>query len=632
MSIFDAFDKNLPGDRSVRKVVLDAEMYSEYGQFSKEEVLARQPQSFWFFYATILLIFLGLIAQLLNLQITHGSFNLLLAEGNRVRDRESLAPRGIIYDQKGEALVTNDVAFVLQLFPVDLPRNLAEREEFFKNLNEITQIPVSELKNKVKEKGLSAEPIILKENIDRDTALLLETKIINFPGVVLAKKPIRRYVEIDGLAPVVGYIGKITEGEFKVNRDAALRMNHDIGKAGLEKVYQDELKGKNGTNKIEVDSQGRAQRILANVSSEPGNNLILGLDADLEAKMAESLSLIIQWSGVKAGAAVAINPQNGEILGLVSWPTYDNNLFDYGSSDDYQKLVTDPDKPMFNRVIAGAYPSGSTIKPMVAAAGLQEGVITENTTIDDPGEIKVASWSYPDWKTHGLVDVRKALAVSCNVFFYAVGGGWDKIRGLGQAKLQYYLEKFGLGAKTGIDLPGEVGGLVPSPEWKEKTKNEMWYLGDTYHMAIGQGDVLATPLQMAVSTAAIANGGEVLQPHLVRKITDKDGKTIKEFSKVVVRSNFVDENNLSIVRSGMHNCVTQDYGSCKALNDLPVTVAAKTGTAQFGAEGKTHGWMVAYAPYDNPTIAMAVIVEGGGEGYAVAEPVVKDVFNWYFSQ
>lgn len=630
MSIFDAFDKNLPGDRNTRKVVLDAD---EYEQFSQEEVLTRQPQSLWVFYATILLVFLGLTAQLLNLQITHGSFNLLLAESNRVRDRESLAPRGIIYDQKGKALVVNDVAFVLQLFPVDLPRESGEREKFYANLSTITQIPIQELKDKVKEKGMSADPAVLKENIDRDTALLLETKIINLPGVVMAKQPIRHYIETAGLAPVIGYVGKLTDEEFKNNRDPSLKMNHDIGKSGLEKVYQNDLKGTNGTNKIEVDSQGRAQRILTDVAPEPGNNLILGLDADLETKMSESLSLAIRWAGVSAGAAVAINPQNGEVLGLVSWPTYDNNLFSQGTSnDEYQKSLNNPAQPMFNRAISGAYPSGSTIKPMVASAGLQEGVITENTTINDTGQITVGNYVYPDWKAHGLVDVRKALAVSANVFFYAVGGGWDKIRGLGPDKLNYYLQKFGLGAKTGIDLSGEVEGLVPSPEWKEKTKKEMWYLGDTYHMAIGQGDVLTTPLQMVVSTAAIANNGELLRPHLVRKITDKEGNTIKEFSKEIVRSDFIDNSNLAIVRSGMRDCVTQSYGSCRTLSSLPVAVAAKTGTAQFGNEGKTHGWMVAFAPYENPTIAIAVIIEGGGEGFSTAEPVVQNIFNWYFSQ
>jgi penicillin-binding protein 2 len=203
---------------------------------------------------------------------------------------------------------------------------------------------------------------------------------------------------------------------------------------------------------------------------------------------------------------------------------------------------------------------------------------------------------------------------------------------LGFVNLKEIFEKFGLGQKSGIDLPGEVNGLVPGPAWKEKAKKESWYLGDTYHMAIGQGDVLVTPLQMAVAGAAIVNNGEILKPYLVQKIADKDEKAIKENQKTVVNSKFIDESNLLVVRQGMRDCVATSYGSCRALNDLPVAAAAKTGTAQFGAEGKTHAWMMAFAPYDNPQIVMVVLVEGGGEGFATAGPVVKDVFNWYFNR
>ena len=267
---------------------------------------------------------------------------------------------------------------------------------------------------------------------------------------------------------------------------------------------------------------------------------------------------------------------------------------------------------------------------MIAAAGLQEGVITENTTINAPGEIKVGNYTYPDWKVHGLTDVRKAIAESVNIFFYAVAGGWDKIRGLGIVKLKDYLLKFGFEERTGIDLPAEAKGLVPDPEWKEKTKKEIWYLGDTYHLGIGQGDFLVTPIQMATAAAAIANGGEVLKPQIVSKITDKDGKLIWEFKKEVKRSGIIDGANLQVIREGMRQAVTS--GSAKRLGDLPVQAAAKTGTAQFGSEGKTHAWMIAFAPYANPEIVVATLIEDGGEGHATAGPVVQEVFSWYFSQ
>lgn len=629
MSVFDQFEKKLPGDRQKRQVDLDKAIYGEY--LPQEEILAALPRSFWGFYAIILAVFLILISQLINLQISRGSFHRYLAEGNRTRQREIPAPRGLIYDQKGKQLVTNDASFALELYPLDLPRQKEEKEAFYRQLAEITQISEAQIKGTVEEKGFSSDTITLKENIDRDSALLLETKIVNLPGVAITKKPIRHYLPIEGLAPILGYVGKVTDEELKNN--SRLKMNQQIGKEGLEKVYDQFLQGKVGINEIEVDAQGRTQRLLANTAPEPGNNLTLTIDADLEEKVLNVLASEIRAAGVSAGAAAVLNVKTGEVLALVSFPTYDNNLFAKGGQfEEYQKLLTDEDKPLFNRAVSGAYPSGSIIKPLVAAAGLQEGVIAANTTITDPGEIKVGSWTYPDWKAHGLVDVRKALAESCNVFFYSVGGGWDKIKGLGVEKLKNYFEKFGLSKKTGIDLPGEVDGLVPGPAWKEKTKKEAWYLGDTYHMAIGQGDVLVTPLQMAAATAAIANDGELIKPYLVKKITDKDGKAVKEFSKEITRADFVSGQNLQIVREGMRQAVNSSSGSARALGDLPVAAAAKTGTAQFGNEGKTHAWMTAFAPYSDPQIAMTVLIEGGGEGYVTAGPVVKNVFNWYFSR
>ena len=629
MSIFDQFD-NLSKDLRKRKVQLDASEY-EYSQ-STEELDEKPKKSFWVFYSMVLGVFVILVTQLLNLQISQGSFNRYLAEGNRIRERKIPAPRGIIYDKKGIALLGNDASFSLEVYPLDIPKSQKENQDFYENLSQIIQIPADEIKNVIKEKsGARADPVVLKENIDRDTALMLEVKTNNLPGVVIGKNPIRNYQNIPGLSQILGYVGKVTDAELKDNPQ--LSMNQVIGKDGLEKSYQDFLKGEDGINQIEVDSHGRAQRILSNLPPQPGHSLVLTIDSELEDFMTKTLEQELLSADSKAGAAVAIDPKTGGILGMVSLPTYDNNIFAKGmSQEEYQKLLNDETKPMFNRAISGTYPSGSTIKPLVASAGLQEGVITENTTINDPGEIKVGSWSYPDWKAHGLVDVRKALAVSCNVFFYSVGGGWDKIKGLGVEKLKDYLAKFGFGKALGVDLPGEASGLVPSPEWKEKAKKESWYLGDTYHMAIGQGDVLVTPLQMIDAVAAIANGGELLKPYVVQKINDKEGKTIQETQKEIIRAKFIDDANLQVVREGMRNAVTASYGSARALNDLPVASAAKTGTAQFGSEGKTHAWMVTFAPYNDPQIAIAVIVEGGGEGYATAGPVAEQILNWYFTR
>ena len=629
MSVFDQYDKNLPGDKKIRKVNLEFEDF----QYEKASEIENKPQRpFWIFYTLTLTIMGILLAQLLHLQISQGAFNLSLAQGNRLRTRSVPAPRGIIYSNNNTALVTNNASFSLEVYPLDLPRKDADRNSFYQDLSTITQIPQDEIKNKIQAQGFSrADPVILKENLDRDSALLLETKITNLPGVAIGVNPVRDYQKIAGLAQILGYVGKVTDSELKNNPQ--YQMNRVVGKDGLEKSYEEFLKGKDGSEVVEVDSQGRAQRTISNLAPQPGDSLTLTIDANLEEEMTRALQAGLDSAGIKAGAAVAMNPKTGGILGMVSLPTYDNNVFTGGiSQDEYQKLLNDPNQPMFNRAISGTYPSGSTIKPTIAASGLQDGEITENTTINDTGEIKVGNYVYPDWKAHGLVDVRKAIAVSANVFFYAVGGGWDKIRGLGVQKLHDYLTEFGFGKTLGVDLPGEASGLVPDVNWKAKVKKESWYLGDTYHMSIGQGDMLVTPLQMAAGTVAIANGGALLKPYVVAKITDQDGKAVVTTQKTVIRSKFIDDGNLQIVREGMRNCVDTSYGSGRALNSLPVQVAAKTGTAQFGNEGKTHAWMTAFAPYNDPQIVIVVVLEGGGEGYSTAGPVAREILNWYFTR
>ncbi len=632
MSIFDLHDEEfLPGDKTKRALKSDI---LEYEHFDKanlgEQVFERETKPIWVPYLITLLVALTLLIQLLRLQISQGNFNKILAEGNRVRIREISAPRGLMIDSKNQVLAENAPSYNLEIYPLDLPKSPDEREEFFEKLSEVAGIPKEEIAVKVNQKGiLRSEPLILKENMDRDTAMILEVKIQGLTGAGVAKKPIRQYVQVSGLGPLLGYVGKVSQEDLK--KYPHYKPSSEIGKEGLELYYEKMLKGTPGIKEVEVDSHGREQRELSESEALPGNNLILSLDSALEKKLANSLSGYIRAYNAPGGAAVALNPKTGQVLAMVSLPSYDNNLFTRQTAEvEYQKLIVDPSKPLFNRVLDGTYPSGSTIKPVVAAAGLDDGIITPLTTINAPAEIKVGNYVYPDWKAHGLTDVRKAIAESVNIFFYAVSGGWDKIKGLGIVKMDDYLKRFGFGAKTGIDLPSEAAGLVPDPEWKERVKHEIWYLGDTYHLGIGQGDFLVTPIQMAVAYGAIVNNGELLQPQLVNKITDKDGKVVKDFEKVVIRKDFISKDALQVVREGMRQTVTS--GSGQLLKDLPVATAAKTGTAQFGSEGKTHAWMVAYAPYNNPEIIMIVVVEEGGEGYAAAGPVVKDVFDWYFTR
>lgn len=633
MSIFDLYDdQHLPGDKTKRNLKVDVLEYNDFKKdaSSASEIFEEKKKSLWFPYLFCFLTLAVLLVQLLRLQIAQGSFNKDLAEGNRIRTREIDAPRGLIYDSEDKILAKNQASFDLEVYPLDFPKDPQEKEVILQKLADVTQISKNEIKDKVTKKGFATyDPLILKENLDRDTAMILEYKTINLPGVVVAKKPIREYEPVSGLGPVLGYVSKVTDQDLKDHPD--YKPSNEIGREGLESYYEKYLKGQPGVLEVEVDSRGRQQRQLSATSPLPGNNLTLSINTALEQKMTEVLGNEVKVSQSPGGVALALNPQTGQILGMVSYPTFDNNIFTSRNIDEeYNKLLNDPAKPLFNRAISGAYPSGSIIKPIIAAAGLQEGNITPSTTINAPGEIKVGNWTYPDWKVHGLTDVRKAIAESVNIFFYALAGGWDKINGLGVGKLTTYLRAFGFGERSNIDLSGEVEGLVPSPAWKEKNKKEMWYLGDTYHLGIGQGDFLVTPLQMAVATAAVVNGGTLLKPQIVSKIADNNGKTVWEFKKEVTKDHIISDANLQVVREGMRQAVTS--GSAKMLSDLPVAVAAKTGTAQFGSEGKTHAWMTAFAPYNDPEIMMVVLIEEGGEGYATAGPVIHDVLNWYFSR
>lgn len=326
-----------------------------------------------------------------------------------------------------------------------------------------------------------------------------------------------------------------------------------------------------------------------------------------------------------------MDPRNGGVLAFVSIPGFDANIFSGKiDSKNYNRLLQDENRPMLNRIFGGLYPPGSTIKPFVASSALDAGIIDENTTILTPPEIKIGEWIFPDWKAHGSADVKKAIAESNNIFFYALGGGYDKIQGLGSDLLKKYLTRFGFGEVTGIDIPGEQAGLVPDRAWRKKVKNDNWYIGDTYHMAIGQGDMLVTPLEIATATAAIANGGTLYEPRVAKEIVSAEtGETIQKIASKIKKKEIINGDALRIVRDGMRMTITSGSGYSTFGNDFPIEVAGKTGTAQFGSEGKTHAWFTSFAPFNDPKIAVSVFVEAGGEGYQYAAPVAKTAYEWY---
>lgn len=619
--------------KNLGKIESDLDEYEHQTDEHPKDVLEddEEKPSFSIFYFLCFFVIVIFLIRLINLQVVQGAKFQYLAEGNRIRSRDIPAPRGIIYDNKGNILAKNIASFELVLYPSDLPMKKEDREEIYKQINEISSIPIDELKKDVEKEGLfSVDPIVLKENINRDEALLLKIKYADLSGVSITAIPNRQYEIVPGLSHFLGYIGKVSENDLKQNPN--YQINSLVGKTGIESTYNDDLKGSNGKEQMEVDSRGRIQRILADLDPKPGNDLYLSIDLELQKEMANDLQEMMTQTQVTSGVALAMNPQDGSILGMVSLPSYNNNLFTKGlSQDQYKTILDDPNKPMINRNIAGVYPAGSTIKPIMASAGLQDGVISQNTSIETPPEITIGQWVFPDWKYHtGVTNVTRAIAESNDIFFYAVSGGYDKIKGLGADKMKKYLDLFGFGKPTGIDLDGESFGLIPDPAWKKKVKKDSWYLGDTYHLGIGQGDFLTTPLQLLNATSAIANGGELLKPHLAMKEVDTSGKTVKEFGKEAIRKDFIDKDNIEIVRQGMRQAVTD--GSARQLNDLSVEAAGKTGTAQFGTGDKTHSWLTAFAPFDNPQIAIVVLIEGGGEGNSAAEPVVKKILQSYFSR
>ncbi len=576
--------------------------------------------------------FIILITRTGYLEIIKGKYYKNIASGNRIRKETTKVPRGVIYSRNEELLVHNIPSFDAVLTPQDFPKEKEDILRISKTLAEVLHISLEDVNKKIDEMNpISTDPVLIRENISEDQALILESKKTDLPGIKVEINAIREYLNTPYPTHIIGYTGKITQEELNNKRDESYLITDIIGKVGIEKFYEKELRGTPGQREVEIDSSGRLKRVLAENPGKAGKNLILSINLDLQKKMQDSLEMMMKQVYSSTGSVIALNPESGEILGMVSLPSFDSNLFSKGiSPQDLKKLKENPNNPFINRVISGTYPPGSTIKPLMAVAGLEEGVINSNTRIFCPGLIRIGKWIFPCWEKsgHGSLEVTQAIAFSCDVFFYIIGGGYKDFSGLNMDKIKEYAHLFGLGNTLGVDLPGETSGLVPDKTWKEEIKKEKWYIGDTYHVSIGQGDLLATPLQMASYTATIANGGKLYKPYLVKEIRDSETGGVQFVEPEIMRENFISKHNIDIVKSGMRKAVT--IGSASSLDNLPIKVAGKTGTAQFGTEGKTHAWFICFAPYDDPEIVLAVLVEGGGEGYKVAAPVAKEILEWYF--
>ncbi len=570
-----------------------------------------------------------LFFRVFNLTIVQGEKYRSMAERNSIRLIPIAAPRGNISDRFGVPLVHNVPSLDVAISPRDMPKGSFEKEQLLILLKNIFGLDEDFLRTAFEQaKKDPNQTILLKEKVSQEESIRFSVHEKELIGVTIRTTAARLYD--DGLifSHILGYEGKIRKEEL-ADRPEYLPIE-SIGRQGIEKQYESILRGERGFLRAEVDAIGHVKRELGVESPKPGADLTLHIDVSLQKKLFDSLLMELEKGGLKNGAAIALDPRDGSVLALVSIPSYDNNLFAEGIKNDvYQSLSQNPSKPLFNRAVSGEYPPGSTIKPVIATAALSEGIINESTAIESRGGISIGSSFFGDWKAHGFTDIRHAIAVSSDVFFYSIGGGYGNIVGLGMNRMKRYENLFGYGNASGIDLPGEASGIIPDPEWKKKRLNERWYVGDDYNASIGQGFITATPLQIVNSIATIANGGTLYEPHIAKSYRSTEG-TVVNIPAVAKTQDVARDDILRVVREGMRLTVTE--GTAQLLKDMPVEVAGKTGTAQFQSnKDRTHGWFVSFAPYRDPTIAMIVLVEGQGENGYHAVPVTKDVYEWYFS-
>ena len=553
------------------------------------------------------------------LQIYEGDYYARLAEGNRIRIIPTMAPRGTFFDRNGELLVQNRPGFAVSLMPVMTKIDPV----VISRLSELLKVPVEEINKKI-EAHTGFDPIRIKADVTPDIVTIIEEQKNNYPGVIIEVQPIRDYMNKEEAAHTYGYVSEINDMELEKKKDEGYKSGDIIGKFGLEKIYDKELRGENGGQQVEVDVTGKPVQIIGNKPPTPGDDLYLTIDKNLQTAAEKAVDEQLKLIHANAAAVVCMNPQTGEILAMVSRPAFDPNLFAHGiSSKDWNKLNNNPYHPMDNKAITGEYPPGSTFKIITGTAALTEGVVTPSELIMDSGHHWIIPKGNAEGEALGLINFQQAMAHSDNVYFYEMGNR------LGIDRLEKYARMFGLGKITGIDLPYESDGLVANRRYKEKNfQDGDWYLSETFDAAIGQGFNLVTPLQAAMVMGEIAADGKRYKPHLVNRIVGPDGKTVREFKPELLGTLDVPAADIQLVQTGLHE-VTK-YGTAASIfKGFPIEIAGKTGTAE-NPHGRDHGWFVAYGPFANPDIVVAVIVEQGGFGSQSAVPIGRKILEAWF--
>ncbi len=589
--------------------------------------------------AFVALLAAALLARAFYLQIMQQEHYIERAESNRISLVPAAPHRGLILDRNGRILAENYSAYTLELTRAqtgNLDATLAE-------VGKLVEITPGQLRRfrRLLSESHEFETVPLKSKLTDEEVAILAAHRYRLPGVEVKARLFRNYQAGPGMAHVLGFIGRINDRDLKQLRETGREQNYrgsvHIGKTGLEQSYETLLHGRTGFDQMETDASGRAVRMLSRIPPVPGKDLRLHLDVELQAVAEHAF-------GDYLGGLVALDPNTGGVLALVSKPGFDPNLFVDGiDPETWKSLNESPERPMVNRVLRGIYPPGSTIKPLMALAGLELGVRKASDSIDDPGYFSLPNsrHRFRDWKAggHGMVDLRKSISQSCDTYYYklAVDMGIDRMHD--------YLAQFGLGEKTGIDLEGESSGLLPSREWKQRRWKQPWYPGETVIAGIGQGYHLTTPLQLAVATAMLANGGRRIEPRLVQAVRDPLAHTWQSIPGRERGRLAITPEHLDVVREGMMDVLRPGGTAAASAAGASYTSAGKTGTAQvvgikqgarydasrLARQHRDHALFIAYAPAENPTIVVAVMVENGGSGSGTAAPVARAVFDYYLT-
>lgn len=666
-----------------------------------------EPWRLWIVYLLLMVVFGYFIIKLFDYQVVQGSDFFALAEENRMTNISIQSQRGLIYDRNDYVLARNVPSFNVVITPALLPADEGAIQKIYRELSELIGLPVNRgttddatvkaFKPCDNDLGITQivyigdtnapyDPVRILCNVDRETALIVKEKASDWPGVGIEVEPIRDYPTGEITSEVIGFLGPIPASQEDYYSNLGFVPGRDkVGYAGIEASENGILAGKNGLRTVEVDVAGKELRdLVAPVQAVPGNNIRLTIDTRLQNAAKAALKEEIRWWNTylnrtlsNSGVVIAMNPKTGEILSLVSYPTFENNrMARVIPSYYYEQLSRDPTRPLFNHAISAEFPPGSVFKLTTAVGALNEGVVTPEQEIFDPGKITITQKYSPndpgsqqdyvcwDEAGHGNVDFLHGVAWSCDIYFNKIAGGFpgEVENGLNIWRLGEYARALGYGQTSGIELPGEAEGLVPDPDWKRINMGENWATGDTYIAAMGQGYVLSTVLQVLESAAIVANDGKHMKPTLIKDILDSEGNVIQPFTPQMLWDmttdpviSVYDENNykteekkvvqkwvIDLLKEGMH-MVTLDGGTAySAFKDMSIQTSGKTGTAEYCddvASAKdickpgnwpTHSWYVGYAPFDNPEIAVVAFVYNGGEGASVAAPIVRRVMEAYF--